>query len=264
MPNTQKLSKDEIEANKIKIIELFNSKVKGRTSNVAKSNLRHDGKHGHWLEHEMGVAFNSSNSPDILGFEMKNATTGKTTFGDWSGDYRIYSIKEGGSLTRDEFLSIFGHPNPAKNGRFSWSGRVCPNKPGPYNKFGQRMIIGEESNISIIYEFNEDKRPDKYSIVPEKFRNGIIVLERWSAAILKQRVESKFNQNGWFKCEKDNRTGLYDSIVFGEPITFETWISFVKNGDVIFDCGMYQGNVRPYHNWRASNNFWVSLITSRY
>ena len=32
-------------------------------------------------------------------------------------------------------------------------------------------------------------------------------------------------------------------------------------GTLFFDSGMYQGNVRPYSQWRATTGFWHSLIT---
>jgi len=67
---------------KQKIIELFYANVKGKKSNTSKSNQRHDGKKGHWLEQQMGIVANANNSPDIYGYEMKNQTSsGKITFG---------------------------------------------------------------------------------------------------------------------------------------------------------------------------------------
>ena len=54
------------------IIELFNDKVRGKRPETAGFNQRHDGKGGHWLEAQMGVYANNSNSPDLLGYEMKN------------------------------------------------------------------------------------------------------------------------------------------------------------------------------------------------
>ena len=80
---------------------------------------------------------------------------------------------------------------------------------------------------------------------------------------MKNFVERKFNQNGWFKCLKDS-SGSYCSIVFGEPMTFLNWIELVKQGIVFFDSGMYVGNARNYSQWRANNNHWDSLITRTY
>ena len=81
--------------------------------------------------------------------------------------------------------------------------------------------------------------------------------------MMKERVESKFNQAGWFKCLKDEN-GIYCKIVFGAPVTFENWLAGVRTGQIIFDSGMYDGNMRPYANWRAANSYWENLITDTY
>jgi hypothetical protein len=57
---------------------------------------------------------------------------------------------------------------------------------------------------------------------------------------------------------------MYTNIQFGKPITFESWIDLVAEGVVFFDSGMYQGNSRPYSQWRALNDFWDSLIIETY
>ncbi len=90
-----------------------------------------------------------------------------------------------------------------------------------------------------------------------------LILARWENNTMKKRVESKFNDKGWFKCLQNN-LGMYTSIQFGKPITFESWIDLVSEGVVFFDSGMYQGNNRPYSQWRALNNFWDSLIIETY
>ena len=85
-------------------------------------------------------------------------------------------------------------------------------------------------------------------------------MARWDANSIKGKLESKFNQNGWFKCIKDN-AGIYTNIAFGKPINFDEWIKWVKAGEVFFDSGMYQGNKRNYSQWRANNSFWDILFT---
>lgn len=247
--------------NKQKIIELFEKNVKGRKANTSLSNQKHDGKEGHWLEKQMGVKANASNSPDILGYEMKKGTKSKTTFGDWSANYYIYKDDKF-SITRDNFLEIFGKPNPKKGNRYSWSGEPCPNING-YNLFGQKLIKDEENNIIAHYNYLEDKREGKENIVPKKMQIENLVLAKWLASSLKEKLERKFNQNGWFICKKD-KEGYYTNIHFGEPINFENWIEMVKDGTVFFDSGMYQGNSRNYSQWRANNSLWDSLITEVY
>lgn len=264
MYDTVVLTPAEIEANKQKIIALFRQNVRGKIADVSAANIGHDGKYGHWLEAAMNIKRNNSNTPDLLGFEMKNATLSKTTFGDWSADYRLFSKRSGGEITQDEFLKYFGQPNAEYRGRLAWSGRICPNKVGPFSFGGQKLEVDDSDNISAVYSFSQDKRPSKHTIIPIRYQKDNLVLARWSANLMRKRVESKFNQNGWFKCSTNPQTKMYTEIVFGDPITFENWIAYVRSGDVIFDSGMHQGNDRPYANWRSSNTFWIKLITSRY
>jgi hypothetical protein len=77
---------------------------------------------------------------------------------------------------------------------------------------------------------------------------------------LKNSVEKKFNNEGWFKCIKEN--GVYTKIVFGAPLNFTKWITGVEKGLIFFDSGMYDGNSRNYSQWRANNKYWESLIIS--
>ncbi|MBP9866607.1 MAG: LlaMI family restriction endonuclease [Candidatus Pacebacteria bacterium] len=253
MTNTQNR-----EETKRKIITLFDKKVRGKKSDTTSSNAGHDGKDGHWLETQMGIAHNGNNAPDIDGFEMKNHTASKTTFGDWSPDYSLFK-KKVNILKRDQFLQFFGAPNVEKENRYSWSGKPCP-KINTYNDFGQKLEIDEYDNILTIYSFEKDKRLDKNNIVPKDLQQNRLIIASWSAELMKKRVEKKFNKLGWFKCNK-NSEGVYTSIVFGDPINFKTWITGVKKGLIFFDSGMYAGNPRPYSQWRANNNYWESLIT---
>ena len=61
-----------------------------------------------------------------------------------------------------------------------------------------------------------------------------------------------------------DNNGVYNEIVFGDPINVDTFIQYVKTGDIFFDSGMYQGNFRPYSEWRANNTLWNKLITTRF
>lgn len=158
-----------------------------------------------------------------------------------------------------------------KNGRFSWSGEPCP-KILEYNKFGQRLVISENQDIIAEYSYSKDQRPDKATIVPEILHQEHLQLARWygnstpankKGKCLKLKVENKFNDKGWFTCKTDS-LGHYCQICFGEPMTFDKWIKLVSNGIVFFDSGMYQGNKRPYSQWRANNSYWDSLITEKF
>ena len=241
-----------------KIIKRFMENVYGKTPETSGVNQRHDGKEEHRLEKQMNVKPNASNTPDLRGYEMKNQTMMKTTFGDWSPNYWIFKDKEY-NMTRDDFLQIFGKPNIKKNGRLSWSGEPVPKINGT-NSFGMKTVIDEDNNILFVYSYSKDVRAKKSKIVPKRLREGEIIIAKWNSEgekSLKEKLERKFNQNGWFKCG-------YSEIIFGGPMNFKTFIKHVKTGKIFFDSGMYQGNARNYCQWRAYNDFWDSLVTSRH
>jgi hypothetical protein len=263
---------------KEEIIESFRKNVKGKKPNVDGKNERHDGKKGHWLEEQFGISANASNEPDLLGYELKNETTSKVTFGDWSANVYVYTDPKYSSIfngkkkieNRDKFLRIFGQFNEKKK-RFSWSGSPCP-KIDSYNDFGQILSIEHNKDIVAFYSFSHDKRPDKEDIVPKELQIENLVIARWYGEhsptskkgdkCLKEKLEDKFSK-GWFTCKTDEN-GKYDKICFGEGINYDEWINWVKKGIVIFDSGMHIGNPRPYSEWRANNKFWDSLITETY
>lgn len=262
------------------ILDLFYKNVQGFKADVSGFNENHDGKMGHWLERQFGVSANSSNSADLLGYELKDQTSSKTTFGDWSANRYIYKdgeyihlFGEGkGLIKQNNFCRIFGKSNPLKSGRFSWSGSPCP-KINHFNFFGQILLITENLDIHAVYSYSKDQRKDKAIIVPLELQKEDLVIAIWFGVTspsfrqkdkcLKTKLEDKFNDCGWFTCKKD-ADGIYQKICFGEPITYEKWIEFVRMGLVYFDSGMFQGNKRPYSQWRADNNFWDSLITEFY
>ena len=76
-----------------KIIEIYKKKVHGKKPDITKMSKTHDGKKGHWLEDTMGSKRDASNTPDLLGYEMKTGSE-KTTFGDWGPDYFIFRDEE--------------------------------------------------------------------------------------------------------------------------------------------------------------------------
>lgn len=255
----------ELERDLIKslIEEHFEKYVKGLIPDLSEFNSNHDGAEGDWLTKKMGLTVNGRNEPDFNGFEMKKDSP-KTTFGDWAPDIALYKSPARGVLAelgRSEFLKIFGtpkkHSESRKNGRFSWSGEVFPTVKA-VNKYGQIMRVDEVGNIEATYDYDFDHRESKVSIVPSKYKKGEIILAKWSHEKLRLRLERKFNQLGWFKCLKDS-TGAYSEIQFGRPINYENFLSLVKTGEVFCDCGMYDGNPRPYMTWRASHRVWELL-----
>lgn len=266
-----------MDVNKAIIIELFRKNVKGKKPDVIGRNIRHDGREGHWLEEQFGVLANATNGADILGYELKNQTASKTTFGDWSANNYIFKNSsyvdffEGDRFyqKQDSFCRIFGKPNLAKQGRYSWSGTPSP-KIGGYNGFGQILVVTKELDIVALYSYSKDLRVDKSIVVPKALQQEELILAHWfgkkscgTSKCLKKKLEDKFNDKGWFTCKKDEN-GYYDRICFGEPMIYENWIKLVDKGVVFFDSGMYEGNPRPYSQWRAYNNYWESLITEQY
>lgn len=265
---------------KEEIIELFRKNVKGKSPNVDGKNKRHDGKKGHWLEEQFEIAANANNEADLLGYELKNETTSKTTFGDWSANVYVFTSSKYSSLfdgdkkyeKQDSFVKIFGKPNEEKGGRYSWSGSPCP-KIDSYNDFGQILVIEPNKDIVARYSYSQDKREDKADIVPEELQIENLEIARWygehsptskkTDKCLKAKLEDKFNDKGWFTCKTDEN-GKYDIICFGDPVNYDDWIKLIKEGIVFFDSGMYEGNKRPYSQWRANNKFWDSLITETY
>lgn len=264
---------------KEQIIDMFRKNVKGKKPDVTGSNAGHDGKYGHWLERQFGIIANGDNEADLLGYELKNETTSKTSFGDWSANVYIFDLNQyrhlfaGTTKTerRDSFMHIFGKRSERVAGRFSWSGEPCPKIDG-YNHFGQILKIEDgNKDIVAIYSYSHDLRPDKASIVPAELQHDDVVLARWyglsspagGGKCLKDKVEDKFNDKGWFTCKTDAR-GCYTKICFGNPVDYESFLSLVRSGTAFFDSGMHTGNARPYSMWRMNNNIWNSLIVDEY
>jgi len=263
-----------------RIIDLFRINVKGKLPDVSSSNARHDGREGHWLERQFGISANGNNEADLLGYELKNETTSKTTFGDWSANKYIF--KSGpyvhcfagvnARAKQDSFCVIFGKPNAKKRNRYSWSGSPCPTIH-KFNGFGQKLIIEKNKDIIAIYSYSRDERNDKNEIIPLELQQENLEIARWYGQesptlakrdkCLKAKLECKFNNLGWFTCKK-GIDGTYQKICFGNPMSYDNWIKLVEVGTVFFDSGMYQGNSRPYSQWRASNKFWESLIVQDY
>lgn len=252
--------RDEI---KTEIRVRFYENVNGQFPCLDGYNKQHDGAEGDWLTKAMGLTVNGRNEPDFKGFEMKKDSA-KTTFGDWSPDEGLFVVVPPArkpEMDRTQFLIAFGVPRIADDGvtvkRHSWSGTVFP-KVGGVNGYGQVITVDEGNNVLAEYNYDVDERRNKQALVPTRYHKGIVTLAKWSASRLKQRLEKKFNQFGWFKCLKDS-SGKYCGIQFGKPVDFMTFIALVRTGDVFCDCGMYSTNFRPYMTWRASKKIWERL-----
>lgn len=258
------------------IKKLFFENVKGKVPDVTRSNVKHDGKYGHWLEKCFKIPKNSKNDADLDGYELKNETKSKTSFGDWSanryifndGIYKKLFLGKNKAERQDSFCRIFGKPNPKKNNRYSWSGSPCP-KYNVYNDYGQILLVEENLDVVIKYSYSMDNREDKNEIIPKELQIENLEIARWFGVkslssnrndkCLKEKLEDKFNKKGWFTCKKDEE-GKYYALCFGDKVNYEDWISLLKKGIVFFDSGMHEGNKRPYSQWRANNKYWDSLI----
>ena len=262
-----------------KIVEIYMSNVHGKKADITGSDPKHSGKEGHWLEKQMGVEPNASNTPDLMGYEMKTESN-PITFGSWDPNYWVFRDekrfpnligKKGKEMTdlrkinQNDFLKYFGKPNVKKKNRMSWSGSPIP-KINEVNSFGMKIEISEDSTYQIFYSFSDDKRENKNLNIPKRFQTEQIEIARWDSMgkkSLREKWNDKWNVNGWFICKK-GKDKKYNSIVFGRPKPFEFFIKHLKTGEIYFDSGMYQGNSRNYCQWRAAYSFWDTLIVETY
>ncbi len=264
-----KISIDDSKNNeKQQIIDLFMNNVKNKTINLPSS--KHCGKEGHWLEKQMGIKHNCRKEPDINGYEMKKYSK-KITFGDISATEYIYSnnkpfinnynkwINNTVNMSRTEFICYFGTFKKEKN-RYSWSGKCVP-VYDKWNECGQILTISSTNDICIYYSYSKDTREVKSSF-PEYLKEDNILIVIWKDKI-RQHINKKFNNNGFFLCKKNKDT--YSKICFGKPFNFDYFIQNIKNKTIIFDSGMYEGNNRNYSQFRSiSDRFWEQLITEEF
>lgn len=266
--NTNKISSDINRVNKSiitsdidkkDIIDRFNKFVRGKVIDV---HTNHDGGIGHWLEKQMGISHNSKNEPDINGYEMKKDSK-KITFGDFSASEYLFTKNKKRltlDMSRDNFIKYFGNKNSKKHNRWSWSGSCVP-KYGEYNECGQKLDIDDENNIIALYNYKYDKR--NHDVKYPELMNGDIEIAIWLVDKMKKHIEQKFNSKGFFICYKSNN--IFNKICFGKPFNFQYFIENIKNGNIIFDSGMYLGNNRNYSQFRASSkSFWSQLIIEEF
>jgi len=258
-----------IDEDKQHIISMFENNVKHREIHTEGYHNDHCGKEGHWLESKMGITPNAKNAPDLRGFECKK-TSKKTTLGDYSASEYLFSKKKdninqynGWSneiiMSRNEYITTFGNPNPKKNNRYSWSGSCVPTYD-TYNSNGTVLTVSATNDLIVYYSFSKDTRNNKHNF-PEYLQHDNIVIAIWLADKLRTHINNKFNQRGFFICTKENN--VYEKICFGKPFNFDYFIECIKNKTIIFDSGMYQGNSRNYSMFRGAS-FWKDLIIEEY
>jgi hypothetical protein len=259
-------------SDKLQIITRFCQYVKNQPIDTSDQNIKHCGKTGYWLETKMQISHNGKNEPDLFGYEMKTHNDRRITIGDFSASEYAFSTKNKRNfinkankwtddihITKIDFMKFFGH---SPNDRYSWSG-VCVPKYNTRNTHGQILIVLPNNDIAIYYSYAHDTRADK-SFIPEFLQTGHILIAIWKNEKMRQHIEKKFNNKGFFICKKNKQTNQYTSICFGKPFDFEYFIVCIKNRKIIFDSGMHCGNSRNYSQFRGSPNFWEELIIEVY
>jgi hypothetical protein len=224
---------DEYMLEKTEIMSTFEKKVKNIP--IIAKNSKNCGDEGHCLETLMGIQHNSKNEPDIGGFEMKKQSA-KITLGDFTASEYIFSAYNKRSLLNDingwdcsvsmsrtDFIHLFGSPNPLKNNRYSWSGKCVP-KYGIWNDFGQILLFNKDDDLCVYYSYSKDTRNQEMPNYLKK-ENTVIVI--WKNDKLKKNVENKFNKKGFFLCKKSNKT--FDKISFGKPFDFNHFVKSINH-----------------------------------
>lgn len=242
--------------------KLFDKNLKGKIYNV---NNNFHGSEGHFVEKCLGIENNSKNEPDYKGWEIKLKSK-KINFGDWNASGYLFKQDKYMKLfnnipiniNRDDFMKFFGTYNIIKN-RWAWSGKCIP-KINTWNYNGTIMIIDKYSNIYILYSNEKDKRQINLPklIIKQKF----IILQYWKNEKIQKYIENKFNKNGFILFEKENN--IYKNMLIGKNIDMKLFIYLLKNKEIIFDSGMYQGNSRHYSKFRASDKLFSKLIIEKY
>jgi hypothetical protein len=270
------------------LIENFNSNVKGVpiVFDETKTNMRHSGKEGLWLERKLGLTPNCSNAPDFKGYEIKNTIMNSKkpiTFGDYSASQYIFSknncfIKEYNEknnfhtddLSRNDFLKIFGTPKSKKKMeetvRFSWSGKCAPKYYNIWSECGQILLMNENADLCVYYCFDKDTRKDKEHIIPQKIQanplQNFLVLV-WFKSKLEKNINNKFNKNGIVFAERNQNVESlsFERLKLAQPFDYDHFIHNLINQRIYFDSGMYEGNKRQYSMFRCSDTlFWKNLI----
>lgn len=196
----------------------------------------------------------------------------KTTLGDFSASEYMFSGKnkrhhineinhwtDENKISRTEFIKMFGNPNPDKNNRYSWSG-CCVPRYNIWNSNGQMLSISDTNDIIVYYSYTKDTRERKKEF-PTFIQKDNMVIALWNSDKMKQHIDKKFNNKGFFVCKKNGNK--YEKICFGKPFDFVYFIECIKNKKIIFDSGMYVGNTRNYSQFRGST-FWEELIIEEY
>jgi hypothetical protein len=262
------------------LIETFMHRVKSVpiVFDPEKTNMKHSGKEGLWLERSLGLHPNSNNAPDFKGYEIKNTKEGFSkpiSFGDYSASQYIFSkdntfiktfnkdISE--EFSRSDFLRIFGtakplRKNPEKS-RYSWSGKCAPKYYNKWSESGQILLLNDDGDLCIFYCFEQDKRENRFTIIHPSIQcKSQILIAVWFRNKLETHINNKFNKKGIVFVERTPQM-TFETLKVGNPFDYEHFIHNLIHQRIYFDSGMYEGNNRQYSMFRCSNNlFWKELL----
>ena len=94
-------------------------------------------------------------------------------------------------MDRVEFIRTFGSPNPEKNNRYSWSGKVFPKYSDSYNYAGQRMRFLDNNDLIIEYSYSNDTRKEKENFKAELKSNDTIIIAIWKKDKLEKQLKKR-------------------------------------------------------------------------
>lgn len=124
------------------------------------------------------------------------------------------------------------------------------------------MEFNNNNDLCVYYSFGNDKRLNKNELPLFLKTSGKILIVIWKSAKLSLHIDNKFNNKGYFICSKIGN--VYNKICFGKRFSYTYFIDNVKKKNIIFDSGMYVGNMRNYSHFRSPLNFWNLLVTEEY
>ena len=279
------------------IKDRFNSNVFGKYPSNEELLANHNGVLGHWFESRLGSRIDSDGNADVYGFECK-IDSAKTSWGDWGANYRIFADESydfKNSITKNmwDFVKYFGvlREDINKGSYYSWSGTHVPTYLNDITKAGT-SLSKKDGDILITYNFDDDSRADKYSLVPKNLQKNCLVLLKWygtdlsfenfknqvidyklpikvqfnganRSVSLETRLRRKFNIHGIIVGLSNREKGFY-GLRFLKPISLNDWTSFLEKKDVFYDTALTTRNKRPYNQWRSKKKFMLTLEEELY
>ena len=290
------LSKNE---SRQKIIENFNKNIFGKYPLESELKASHEGKLGHWLEINLGGEVDSDGNADLEGFECKTHKY-KMSWGDWGAPYRIFCDRSYKLFNKDRtfenmwiLIKALGVSRdlPEKGIFYSMSGKDVPAYIDDKTEIGF-SLNEDQGDISYIYNFSADQRKSKYDTVPIELQKDNLLIFKWygsdksfndfkenvinnklpievklsgyqASVSLEERIRRKFGVYGTVIGLNDESRGFY-GLKFLKRISFEDWLYFFKNKNVLYDTALTTRNKRPYNQWRSSKKFMETLVDEIY